>query len=88
VKTFLDDEFEIVSFTQATGSDAGTVIWECTTPEGNIFSVRPRGTREEKRIYFQNGEDYIGQQLTVRYQELTDDGIPRFPVGISIRDYE
>jgi hypothetical protein len=26
--------------------------------------------------------------LTVRYQELTDDGIPRFPVGLEIRDYE
>jgi hypothetical protein len=26
--------------------------------------------------------------LTVRYQELTHDGIPRFPVGITIRDYE
>jgi hypothetical protein len=26
--------------------------------------------------------------LTVRYQELTDDGVPRFPVGIAIRDYE
>jgi hypothetical protein len=26
--------------------------------------------------------------LTVRYQELTDDGLPRFPVGVGLRDYE
>jgi hypothetical protein len=26
--------------------------------------------------------------LTVRYFELTNDGIPRFPVGVAIRDYE
>lgn len=88
VKTFLDDEFEIVGFSEATGNDAGTVIWVCKTSSDLEFSVRPRGTREEKRVYFNNGSDYIGQFLTVRYQELTDDGVPRFPVGISIRDYE
>jgi len=26
--------------------------------------------------------------LTVKYFELTDDGIPRFPVGLAVRDYE
>ncbi len=30
----------------------------------------------------------IGKVLTVKYQELTDDGVPRFPVFIAIRDYE
>jgi hypothetical protein len=30
----------------------------------------------------------IGKSLTVRYFEMTDDNIPRFPVGVSIRDYE
>jgi ATP-dependent DNA ligase len=88
VKTFLDDEFEIVGFSEAAGNDIGTVIWECRTSEDRRFSVRPRGTREEKREYFENGDNFVGQFLTVRFQELTDDGIPRFPVGISIRDYE
>ena len=88
VKTFLDDEFEIVGFTQGTGGETGCVIWVCTTQSGKDFSVRPRGTREERMEYFQNGDIYFGHMLTVRYQELTDDGIPRFPVGISIRDYE
>ena len=31
VKTFLDGEYKIVGFTEATGNDAGTVIWECET---------------------------------------------------------
>tara|TARA_Y100000389_G_scaffold204501_1_gene257465 strand:+ start:1483 stop:2613 length:1131 start_codon:yes stop_codon:yes gene_type:complete len=88
VKTFLDGEYEIVGFSEATGNDAGTVIWECKTPEGLTFRVRPRGTREARAEQYQNGNDYIGKQLTVRYQELTDDGVPRFPVGITIRDYE
>ena len=37
---------------------------------------------------FEKGKSYIGKMLTVKYQELTDDGKPRFPVGINIRDYE
>ena len=88
VKTFLDDEYEIVGFTEGTGGETGCVIWICKIQSGATFNVRPRGTREERQMLFQNGNDYIGKMLTVRYQELTDDGIPRFPVGISIRDYE
>ena len=88
VKTFLDGEYLIVGFTEGTGNETGCVIWECHTPAGQPFGVRPRGTQEDRKVLFQNGSDYIGQRLTVRYQELTDYGVPRFPVGIAIRDYE
>ena len=88
VKTFLDGEYPIIGYTDGTGGETGCVIWECQTPDGQTFRVRPRGTQEDRRVLFQNGSDYIGQQLTVRYQELTDDGVPRFPVGIAIRNYE
>jgi DNA ligase-1 len=88
VKTFLDDEYEISAFVEGTGNEAGCVIWECVTSDGQTFRVRPRGTQEERKALFQNGSSYVGQLLTVRYQELTDDGVPRFPVGIAIRNYE
>ena len=88
VKTFLDGEYPIVGFTQGTGGETGCIIWICETPDGQTFRVRPRGTQEDRKVLFENGSDYVGQQLTVRYQELTDDGVPRFPVGIAIRDYE
>ena len=87
-KEFYDQEFEIVGFEEGTGNDAGTVIWICITENGDIFKARPKGTREERSEYFDNGDDYIGATLTVRYFELTDDGIPRFPVGVAIRNYE
>ena len=87
-KTFLDDEFKVIGFTEGTGTDKGCVIWECETNDGKVFSVRPQGTVLERQGYFQNGDNWIDSQLTVRYQELTDDGIPRFPVGITIRNYE
>ena len=87
-KEFFDQEFEIVGFEEGTGNDAGTVIWICITQNGDLFKARPKGTREERAEYFDNGDDYIGATLTVRYFELTDDGIPRFPVGVAIRNYE
>jgi hypothetical protein len=87
-KTFLDDEYEIIGFKEGTGTDDGCVIWECKTKDEQVFSVRPRGSVAERQGYYQNGDEWIGSQLTVRYQELTDDGIPRFPVGITIRNYE
>lgn len=88
-KSFDDDEFEIIGFTDGVGKAKGTVIWKCKTKDGNEFSVRPKGTEEQRRSWFNNARKYIGEQLTVRYFGLTDgDKVPRFPVGISIRDYE
>ena len=87
-KVFFDQEYEIVGYEEGTGNDAGTVIWICMTENGDLFKARPKGTREERAEYFDNGDDYIGATLTVRYFELTDDGIPRFPVGVAIRNYE
>jgi len=87
-KYFKDDEYEIVGGKEATGGDEGTVIFRCKTATGDEFDVRPRGTRELRRKWLSEIENIKGAMLTVRYQNLSDDGIPRFPVGISIRDYE
>ena len=81
-------EFEITNFKSAKGKDSGSIIYECKTKEGIAFDVRPRGTIEQRRDWFKNGSKQIGKQLTVRYFELTADNIPRFPVGICVRDYE
>ena len=87
-KSFLDAEFKIVGGSEATGSDAGTVVFTCETDKGLRFNVRPKGSREIRREWLQNLNNIIGKELTVRYQELSEDGIPIFPVGIEIRDYE
>jgi DNA ligase-1 len=87
-KDFIDCEFEIVGFEEGAGRAKGTVIWKCKTDDGKVFSVRPRGTERERRDWFDNGNQFIGQPLTVRFQEYSEDGIPRFPVGVAIRSYE
>jgi len=86
-KTFQEEEFVIVGFSEGTGRDAGTVIWECQGNREPVkrFHVRPRGNHEFRSNLFQEASSYIGQKLTVIFQEYTQDGVPRFPVGKSIR---
>ncbi len=88
VKTFIDEEFPIVGYYEATGNDRGTPIWECEAPNGRRFRARPMGTLAERRELWANRDASIGRPLTVRFFEYTDDGVPRFPVGVAIRDYE
>ena len=85
-KEFQEDEFLIVGFMEGDGRDKGTVIWVCETKEEKTFRVRPRGTIENRKKLFQMGEKYVGKMLTVIYQELTEEGKPRFPVGKDVRE--
>jgi DNA ligase-1 len=85
-KNFDDCEYEIVSFKEGIGKFVGTIIFECITAGGKIFDVVPKGSMEDKKIMFTDGPSYIGKLLTVKYFGLTDDGIPRFPVGLGFRD--
>ena len=86
-KEFQTEEYEIVGVKEGTGREVGAAIWECRT--GNhVFSAKPEGTLEFRRQLFRDREKYIGKMLTVRFQNLTALGVPRFPVGVAIRDYE
>jgi DNA ligase-1 len=87
-KNFRDDEFVITDVKEATGNDAGTAILQCKTEDGLYFWVRPRGTKEYRAELLRDKDRLLYKLLTVRYQNLTDKNIPRFPVGIVIRDYE
>lgn len=87
-KDFIDEEFEIVGGKQGTGRDTGTIIWRCKTEEEKYFDARPRGSHEQRKAWWDNLPKIVGKKLTVRYQNRSDDGIPIFPVGIAVRDYE
>ena len=87
-KKFDTEEFKIVGFEQGKGNDIGTVIWICETPKKKRFTARPTGTRAERAKLLKDGKKYIGSYLTVKFQDYTSAGIPRFPVGLTIRDYE
>jgi len=90
VKDFQTDEFEIVGAEEGVGKAAGQATFMCETTEGKRFGCRCIGTDEDRREQWTNRQRYVGKWLTVKYQTLSDDGIPVFPVGINIRgeDYD
>jgi len=87
-KEFEDEEFVIVGFKCGVGSDQGAIIFQCKALNDQVFNVRPKGTLEERRQMYTDGKQYIGKQLTVRFQGKDEGNVPRFPVGVGIRDYE
>mgnify|MGYP002141761368 CR=1 FL=1 len=87
-KYFVDDEFTIVGVVEGGGKEEGCAIFVCETPDKKTFNVRPKGSKEYRQELWAEREALVGQPLTVRYQNLSDDGIPRFPVGLAVRDYE
>ncbi len=89
-KKFHDDEFLVIGHHEGTGAHKGTPIFECRSKakEGKTFSVTMQGTIESRKKMLEHVEGYYGKLLTVKYQEISADGAPRFPVGICFRDYE
>lgn len=99
VKSFIDKEFKVVGHKRGKASqlvsskgktqgDADVVvpIFVCEMSSGGArFDVLAPGTIKEKKAYWDDIEKWIGKNLTVKYFELTDDGIPRFPVAKSFR---
>lgn len=84
-KDFEDDEFEIVDYTyeiDTSDKNDNLIVWICKTKQGDQFNVRPGGTKEERQMLYKNCKDnfiYKKKKLHVKYFELTDKGVPRFP---------
>jgi DNA ligase 1 len=88
IKEFDDAEFRIVGIEEGRGKMAGLAIFECETQKGVTFMVKMKGSLEALRKYVDDPSLAFHKYLTVQYQGLTNGGVPRFPVGLSIRDYE
>lgn len=87
LKEFTDDEFSIVDVIDGDGSDRGLAIFILELDNGAQFNCRPEGSQENRADLFKNRKQLIGKYLTVRYFELSKDGIPIFPVGVSVREW-
>jgi len=88
VKDFKDEEFEVVGHTtgELGTKEANAVIWECRTKDGKKFKVRPRGSITDRETMAIRAIRRIGHLYKVKFFEYTDDGLPRFPVGLGFRD--
>lgn len=91
-KRFVTEEFLIVGCEQeivtVDGETQTAAVFVCSTVDGNQFNVRMKASHKDRVQMWTDREQYTNQWLTVQYQELTDGGVPRFPVGLTIRNYE
>lgn len=60
--------------------------FECETSDGIVFRVGSGFTDEQRKEFWKNPP--IGKMITVKFQEKTNSGKPRFPIFKCIRDYE
>lgn len=84
VKEFEDAEFRIVGVEEGRGKLAGHAIFVCQG-KGGEFRAKMKGPQADLKKYFEQADEYVGQQLTVKYQGLTKSDVPRFPVAWRIR---
>lgn len=95
-KTFYDDEFRIVEMWE---DKNGNAMLTCEIKKGfkfscqnyialetSTFNVTPKRTHPERKEMLRNSDDWIGKWITVKYQDLTEDGIPTFNVGLALRE--
>ena len=88
IKEFMDSEYAIIGVEEGRGRMAGCAIFVCKTKDGKAFNVKMEGSLDALRPYLTNSKLWMKKMLTVRYQGLTKEGIPRFPIGKAVRDYE
>jgi DNA ligase-1 len=84
-KSFIDEEYTVLDIVEGEGNRSGTagyMVFE--TGEGKRFKSNVKGTWEETAEMLKNKKQLIGKQATIKYFNLTPDGIPRFPFVINI----
>lgn len=83
-KTYTDAEATVIGYRPGKGKFLGQVgSLQVQTTKGKIFFIGTGLTNDERRH-----PPPLNSRITFRYQGLTKNGIPRFPVFLHIRDEE
>jgi DNA ligase-1 len=79
-KEFVDQEFELKDILEGQGQWSGYAkIAVCSLPDGREFRAGISGTQYFCAILLEDKAKY--KSVTVKYQALTPDGVPRFPIA-------
>lgn len=84
-KSFIDEEYTILDIEEGVGNKTGMVgsfVFESKT--GKRFNSSPKFNWEECQRMWSERDKLIGKSATVKYFNLTPDGVPRFPYVIKI----
>lgn len=84
-KEFIDEEFEVVDILEGDGNRAGMagrIVYRLK--DGRTFKSGIKGDWTFATKLLKEREKYIEGEGTVRYFNLTPDGIPRFPITVAL----
>ncbi|KAK7194401.1 mitochondrial DNA ligase [Novymonas esmeraldas] len=85
-KQMHDAEFKIVDFLPGEGKFKGGLgAFVCETKDGHRFSTPPKVSYKRRLELWGQRHEYLGKYLTVQFQELSYQDVPRFPVAKSVR---
>ena len=89
-KEFIDAEYRVIDIDVGNGNRSGTakhLVCFCDKTK-QTFNSNIKGSFDYLKEIYDNRKHYIGQLATIKFFQLTPDGIPRFPYAIGFRDYE
>jgi DNA ligase-1 len=84
-KSFIDEEYTILDVEEGVGNKTGMVgsfVFE--NKDGKRFNSSPKFNWKECTEMWNDRANLIGKSATVKYFNLTPDGVPRFPYVIAI----
>jgi len=82
-KKMKDKEFQVITHNI---DKNGHAVYVCQTPEGRNFSVKRKGTAEERLKDASTASGRLGKWLTVHFEMYSKDGLPLKPVGGNFRN--
>ena len=91
VKTFMDEEFEIVEVLEGRGKKEGTAgSLTMKMKDGTVFNSNIKGGYAFYDQLWKAKDRLVGKTATIQFFEYTEYGIPRFPYAIKFgrEDYE
>jgi ATP-dependent DNA ligase len=90
-KSFIDEEYTILDIVEGIGNKTGMVgSFVFQNKNGKRFNASPKFSHDICKEMWNNRNELIGKDATVKYFNLTPDGVPRFGYVIKIarEDYE
>jgi ATP-dependent DNA ligase len=94
-KRFIDIEVTVVGLEQGEKGNRnehrlGAIVCEFKNSKGETLRCKCGSgfTDDMRDSFWNNPSSIVGKEVTIKFQEYTKDGIPRFPVFVAIRDYE
>ncbi len=82
-KEFISEEFELVDVLPGLGNWAGygkKITFKLA--DGRIVGAGVKGDQKFTKNLLDNKGFYVGNPVTIKYFQLTPDGVPRFPIAV------